>query len=248
MRRTNHATVITTCVALCAALLVGIAAASVTADMQARPALQPAAILTVISGDVLVRTAGGDFSQAMDGAVLYAGTMLRTSATARALITLFEGSTIELDPASDITIEDATARSGSTIAQALGRSWHVVMHLTAADSRYEPTTPAATASVRGGEFAATASDVASGLTTSATEQRAPTTVAVSTTAKTVARDETAVAPPQSTTVRVSSSPVSMRAAVGAPRLRKVNTETPVGRAQPVARSRDRAHESDRAED
>jgi hypothetical protein len=236
-------------------MLFGIAAAPIVAQAQARPALQPAAILTVLSGDVLMRTARGDFSSAMDGTVLYAGTMLRTSANARALITLFEGSTMELDPASDITIE-AVSRDGSTIAQAIGRSWNVVMHLTTADSRYDLTTPAATASVRGGEFAVSASDAASGLrTTSTTEQRVPATAVVLTSANTVAPDRTAVAPAQTTVapaqttmLRVNSSPVTMRAAVGAPRIRKVNTETPVARAQPIARSRERAHERDRAED
>jgi hypothetical protein len=241
-------------VALCAAMLFGIAAASIAADAQAKPALQPAAVLTVISGDVLMRTARTDFSAARDGAVLYAGTTLRTSADARALITLFEGSTMQLDPASDITIE-AGSRDGSTIAQALGRSWNVVMRLTTADSRYEPTTPAATASVRGGDFAITASDAASGLTTTGTtEQRVPTTVAVlpivavSTAAKTVPHDQTAVAPARTTTMLANSAPVSMRTAIGAPRIRTVNTETTAARAQPVARSRERAHERDRDED
>jgi hypothetical protein len=229
-------------------MLFGIAAASIAADAQARPALQPAAILTVISGDVLMRTARADFSAARDGAVLYAGTMLRTSVDARALITLFEGSTVVLDPASDITIE-AVSRDGSTIAQAIGRSWNVVMHLTTADSRYELTTPAATASVRGGEFAVSASDAASGLTpTSTTEQRVPTTVAVSTSARTVAHDPAAIAPAQTMTTHANSAPVSMRTAVSAPRIRRVNTETLVARAQSVARSRERAPEPDRDQD
>src|SRR5688572_20477531 len=139
-------------------MLFGTASAPVAARIPARPAVQPVAVLTVISGDVLMRTASGDFRSAMDGTVLYVGDRLRTSADARALITLFEGSTVELDPASDITIEHAW--SGATLAEALGRGLQVVMHLTTADSRYEHTTPAATASVRGGEFEVT---VANGL-------------------------------------------------------------------------------------
>lgn len=145
-------------------MLFGIASAPVAAQIQAAPAQQPVAILTVISGDVLMRTVSGDFTSVMDGAVLYVGNVLRTSADARALITLFEGSTVELDPASDVVIEDA--RAGSTLAQALGRGLRVVMHLTIADSRYEPTAPAATASVRGIEFEiAVASDLSALSTT-----------------------------------------------------------------------------------
>ena len=131
-------------------MLFGVASAPVAAQNPARPALRPVAILTLLSGGVLVRTAAGEFTSAVDGAVLYVGTVLRTSADARALITLFEGSTMELDPASDVTIEDA--RGGSTLAQAFGRGLWVVMRLTTADSRYEQTTPAATASVRGVDF------------------------------------------------------------------------------------------------
>jgi hypothetical protein len=167
VRRTNQAAVIASCVALCGAMLLGIGDASVAADAQARPAQQPAAILTVISGDVLLRAAGGDFSSARDGAVLYVGSTLRTSADARAIITLIDGSTVELEPASDITIEDAT-RSGSTIlqlARSLGRSWHVVTHFTTADSRYELRTPASTASVRGIAFEVGVNAGLAGLTT-----------------------------------------------------------------------------------
>jgi hypothetical protein len=40
----------------------------------------------------------------------------------------------------------------------------------------------------------------------------------------------------------------MRAAVGATRIRKGNTEAPVARAQPIARFRERAHERDGATD
>ena len=133
-------------------MLFGVAFAPVAERFPTSPAVKAVAVLTVISGDVLMRTPGADFVSAMDGAVLYVGTMLRTSADARALITLFEGSTVELDPSSDITIEAATARAGSEFADAFGRGLRVVMQLTTADSRYEPTTPAATASVRGIDF------------------------------------------------------------------------------------------------
>jgi hypothetical protein len=133
-------------------MLFGIASAPSAARVPSNPAVQPVAVLTVLSGGVLMRAPGADFIAAIDGAVLYVGTVLRTSADARALITLFEGSTIELDAASDITIDAATAQGGSTFADAFGRGLRVVMQLTTADSRYEPTTPAATASVRGIDF------------------------------------------------------------------------------------------------
>jgi hypothetical protein len=131
-------------------MLPGVREASVTA--QTPPAERPVAILTVISGDVLVRAAWEEFAPAADGAVLYIGSTVRTGPDARALITLVEGSTVELEPASDSTIEASTVRSDSSVmqlARSLGRSWRVVARLTIADSRYEQRTPAATASVRG---------------------------------------------------------------------------------------------------
>ena len=208
-------------------MVYGIAAAPAAADVQARRVQQPTAILTVISGDVLMRSAAGSYSSAMDGAVLYVGTMLRTSVDARAVITFSDGSTVELDPASDVTIEDATGRGGSTIAQSLGRTWHVVMHLTTADTRYERTTPAATASVRGGEYEVVTAQGLSGLTTalSIADDSVATTVAAPTSVMPVAFAQT-------TTVRV----------------RKLIAKTPVTRALSVARARDREDQSDRGED
>lgn len=214
-------------------MLFGIASAPVAAQFHARPAPQPVAILTVISGDVLMRTTAGDFESAIDGAVLYVGTVLRTSADARALITLFEGSTVELDPASDITIEDADARDRSTIAQSLGRGLQVVMHLTTADSRYEQTTPAATASVRGVEFEIA---VASGLgalptTFMSIAHLVSPTVAVPTSVQ-------VVAPTRTTTVLANTTIVSAPSDSRGERVRKAIIQTLAPRAPSTERSRD----------
>jgi hypothetical protein len=208
MRRTTRVAVIASSVALCVAML-GIGDVPVAAHARTRSAMQPVAILTVFSGDVLLRPVGGGFSSAADGAVLYVGSTLRTSADARAVITLIEGSSVELEPASDITIEDATTWSGSTIvqlAQALGRSWRVVTHLTSADSRYELRTPAATASVRGIAFEVAASDGLASLTTAlpTTEVRvaagAATTAVFVTPAQTTALADAARQPSRSASV------------------------------------------------
>ena len=194
-------------------------------EVQARQAPQPVAILTVISGAVLMRTTTGDFTPAMDGAVLFVGTVLRTSVDARALITLFEGSTMELDPASDVTIDDATARGGSTFAQVLGRGWHVVTRLTSADSRYELRTPSATASVRGIDVDLFAADTAPGL---------PTTLPTLTTLMTATQLVVAQAAPamtvqnvvstSTTTLRASTPAVSPRSASRAENIRGVITD------------------------
>jgi hypothetical protein len=233
----TRATVLVCCFALCMAMVLGTGGAPVAAKVQAPmpSAARPAAILTVISGDVLARGVGGGFSSATDGAVLYVGSTIRTSADARAVITLFEGSTIELEPASDITIEDATMRGGSTIvqlAQSLGRSWHVVTHLTTADSRYEVKTPAATASVRGTAFEVAVVDDASGPTTTVT-----TTEGLVATMDATASTEVLVAADQTTSVHATSAPEAPRSAPDKRRVVTVSAESesslvvdPLGRA------------------
>ena len=178
--------------------------------------LRAAAVLTVISGDVQTRFGGSGFASATDGAVLYVGSTVRTSGNARAVITLFEGSTVELEPASDITIEEATTQSSSTIvqlAQSVGRSWHVVTHLTTADSRYEVRTPAATASVRGTAFEVAVEDGLSGSATTVT-----TTEGRVATADAAGSSEVLVAADQTTTVRANTAPESPRSAPDAQRV------------------------------
>jgi hypothetical protein len=224
-------------------MLCGIASVPVAAQLAAKPALQPVAILTVMSGQVLMRSATGDFDSAMDGTVLYVGTVLRTSADARALITLFEGSTVELDAASDITIEDATARSGSTLAQAFGRGLSVVMRLTTADSRYEPTTPAVTASVRGIEFEIA---VATGLGALPTTLM-PSAQVVSPTVP-IPTSLQIVAPAQTTTVRANTVMVSTQSTSRGEKLRRVLAAPLTTRAPSTGRSGTNDDQDDEDED
>ena len=119
-------------------------------------ALAAATTVTVLSGDVQVRHAARSFVSATDGEVLVAGDTIHTGDGARAILTYFEGSTVSIEPNSELTIETASASSdGSTIVlmqQNFGRTWHVVTKLITGNSKYEVKTPASTASVRGTAF------------------------------------------------------------------------------------------------
>jgi hypothetical protein len=244
--RTTRATVLACCLSLCLAMVLGVGGAPVAARTQmkapTRSQLQAAAVLTVISGDVLMRFGASGFSSAADGAILYIGSTVRTSSDARAVITLFEGSTVELEPASDITIEQAAMHGGSTIvqlAQSLGRSWHVVTHLATADSRYEVRTPAATASVRGTAFEVAVEDGAAGPTTTVT-----TTEGRVATADAAASSEVLLRADQTTTVRANSAPEPPRAAADPERVLTVSAMSessividPHGRANGVRNGR-----------
>lgn len=119
-------------------------------------ALAASTTLTILGGEVQVSRNGGAFEPATDGAIIGPGDVIRTAADSRAVLTYFEGSTVSVEPSSELAIDEAsTARDGSTIVvmtQNLGRTWHVVTKLIIGGSRYEVRTPAATASVRGTAF------------------------------------------------------------------------------------------------
>jgi hypothetical protein len=132
-------------------------------------ALGAGTTLTVLSGDVLIRHGAADFAPAADGEVLSEGDAIRTGADGRAILTYFEGSTVTIEPATELAIDSAnsTADGGTVVlmTQTLGRTWHVVTKLITSGSKYEVRTPASTASVRGTEFQVDADDAATTVTT-----------------------------------------------------------------------------------
>lgn len=117
-------------------------------------------ILTVIAGEVLVQDAGDDEPRAaMDGETLREGDRVLTGAESRAIITFFEGSTQELEPDTEVTIQrlDSTAGGGllSSVNQALGTTWNNVLDYPGSDSEFEVETAAASGAVRDTMFQVT---------------------------------------------------------------------------------------------
>jgi FecR-like protein len=145
--------VFATAIALGAVLLLAFGVFAVVGQTKA---LGASTTLTVLSGDVSVRHGAGEFVAASDGLVLGEGDAIRTGADGRAVLTYFEGSTVTIEPVTELEIDTAAAApDGSTVVlmtQVFGRTWHVVTKLVTAGSRYEVKTPASTASVRGTEF------------------------------------------------------------------------------------------------
>ncbi len=134
-------------------------------------ALGASTALTIIGGDVQVSSQGGPFEAARDGAILSPGDIIRTGVDARAVLTYFEGSTVAIEPSSELAISEAHASpDGSTVVvmtQNFGRTWHVVTKLISGGSKYEVRTPAATASVRGTAFEVGVAQQANGESTTA---------------------------------------------------------------------------------
>lgn len=144
--------------ALAFVLAIVLGATGVFTPKSQRVALGASTTLSIISGEVQIRHgATGDFAAAADGAILGPGDTVRTGPDARAVLTYFEGSTVEIEPSSELAIQTAHGNpDGSTVIvmqQDLGVTWHVVTHLIQGGSKYEVHTGAATASVRGTEFA-----------------------------------------------------------------------------------------------
>jgi hypothetical protein len=113
-------------------------------------------VLTIIDGTTNLARGTADFTAARDGDLLQGGDRVRTDAASHALVTFFDGSTIELEPTTTITVDTATSNANGSIAisltQTLGRTWSSVQKLTKADSRFEVKTPTTTATVRGTGF------------------------------------------------------------------------------------------------
>jgi hypothetical protein len=131
-------------------------ATGLIAILFAAPAQANSSTVTVLDGEVLVRHGSGPYAPITDGDVVGTGDSVRTPAGGRGVLTLFDGTTVELEPGTEITIDTLQATASGDkiveIEQAIGRTWHVVTHLASASSRYEVRTPASTAGVRGTAF------------------------------------------------------------------------------------------------
>jgi hypothetical protein len=122
----------------------------------ATPAQAHSSTVTILDGSVQVRHAGGAFAPLTDGDIVAGGDTVRTGANSHSVLTFFDGSTVELEPDTELRIDTLQASaSGDKVvqmSQAIGRTWHVVTHLVSPSSTYEIRTPVSTAAVRGTAF------------------------------------------------------------------------------------------------
>ncbi|MFH1169298.1 MAG: FecR domain-containing protein [Chloroflexota bacterium] len=153
-------------------------------------------------GSVELRMPGSTVWQdASDGMTLNAGSRIRTAPDAQAVLTFFNGTTITLEPGTDLvveTIEFSTESKSSVLVfkQWIGKTWSRVEKLADPGSRYEIQTPSAIALVRGTLFATDVDE--SGATTIETREGL---VSVSSQGR-----EVYVAPGQQTTVEFGVAP------------------------------------------
>jgi hypothetical protein len=110
-------------------------------------------ILSVISQEVSVQSAAADEPRlAEDGEALEAGDRVITGVDGRAVITFFDGSTQELEPSTDITLDEigSTDSGGlfARIGQSVGVTWNNVLNPTGTEADFQVATPASVGAVR----------------------------------------------------------------------------------------------------
>ncbi|HET8568667.1 MAG TPA: FecR domain-containing protein [Candidatus Limnocylindria bacterium] len=112
-----------------------------------------AATLSVLRGDVEAQKGSAAFAPAYDGDIFASGDVVRSKEQGRAVLTFFEGSTIAVEPGSEVKVQ-SLARVGDEgiqvlVEQTIGRTWTSVNKLRTPDARFEIKTPTMTAVVRG---------------------------------------------------------------------------------------------------
>jgi hypothetical protein len=126
-----------------------------------------ASTLTIFDGDV-ERLDGAEWKAMHDGDTLEAGVRMRTADGGYAMITFPDGSTIALDPATELIIETmAIAPRRIEVRQQSGRMWHDIVHDETDGSRFVVLTPDTRVEVLGTVFQ-TIVDAATGQTDVAT--------------------------------------------------------------------------------
>lgn len=119
-----------------------------------------AATLAVLNTDITAqRGASGGFTPALDGDLFKGGDLVKADADGRAVLTFFDGSTLTVDPGSQVRVTTLNRLDDGgiqvVIEQTLGRTWASVSKLKTPDSKFEIQTPTSTAAVRGTAFETT---------------------------------------------------------------------------------------------
>ena len=127
---------------------------------------QNAATLAILNTAIEGSRAGAAFSPALDGELYATGDLVRANTDGRAVLTFFDGSSLSVDPGSQVKVVALNRMADDgiqvTIEQSLGRSWQSVQKLKTPDSRYEVRTPSTSAVVRGTGFLTLVQPLAAG--------------------------------------------------------------------------------------
>jgi hypothetical protein len=140
---------------LIAAVIAALVVVPVALVITQQRAAAAATILSILDGTASVARGTAAFTAAADGDIVNTGDRVQTAERSHAMVTFFDGSTLEIEPATTVQIEEATSADGAIairISQTIGRTWASVQKLTRADSKFEIRTPTLVAAVRGTAF------------------------------------------------------------------------------------------------
>jgi hypothetical protein len=121
-------------------------------------AFAPLTVLSVIKGNVSIEKAGSTvWNAGKEGTTLLTGDNIKTDADATATITFFDGSTIDLNGGTEISLDELLAKSATTpktikIGQKIGETGSSIIKLVDPASRYEIDTQSGVAAVRGSKM------------------------------------------------------------------------------------------------
>jgi hypothetical protein len=124
----------------------------------AKAANDPLTVLSVAGGKVQVQKGGsGSWSDGKEGMTLSKGDRIKTDSGNTASITFFDGSVIELNGGTEISLDELTAKSASTnkkieIGQKIGETTSKIVKLVDPAAKYEINTTSGVAAVRGSQM------------------------------------------------------------------------------------------------
>jgi len=122
-------------------------------------AFTPLTVLSIVGGNVLIqKTGSSNWSAGKEGTTLQAGDKIKTDTAATATVTFFDGSTIDLNGGTEISLDELLSKSSTTpktikIGQTIGETSSTIVKLVDAASRYEIDTQSGVAAVRGSKMA-----------------------------------------------------------------------------------------------
>ena len=134
-------------------LCLGILACGSTAK-----AFTPSTVLSIVGGNVhVLKTGTQDWSNGEENMILQTGDKIKTDPGAKATITFFDGSIIDLNGDTEISLDELFGKSASSaktikIGQEIGETSSNVMKLIDPASRYEIDTQSGVAAVRGSKM------------------------------------------------------------------------------------------------
>ena len=133
-------------------LLLGISACGTNA------ANTPLTVLSITGGNVLVQKAGSSsWVNGKEGSTLVKGEKIKTDTGGKAAITFFDGSIIELNGGTEISLDELNSKSTTSpkiikIGQKIGETTSTIVKLVDPASKYDIDTPSGVAAVRGSKM------------------------------------------------------------------------------------------------